>query len=230
MGDKFSNCLVVRRKEEKTFFQRLTLRCILIDYRSIWIRLLDIGQIHLLSDEKMVAMRNEKKINMKGEWFGLFYSRIGIKEQNSQIPMNGHRHDLWMVGSYNLSPMVWYFTSATLPTENISPYDMEHWKWVTMNIYVYITECWIAKCKRDDIDAVKRVLFTRVHNFMASNWISLYLKIVSQWMHVNLPWILPPTYRYMRENALNYFSPFEHGHGIFRVPFTPNSFDLFGKL
>lgn len=33
----------------------------------------------------------------------------------------------------------------------------------------------------------------------------------------------------MCENALNYFSPFENVHGMFRVPFTPNSFDLFGN-
>lgn len=54
----FRIVLLPGEKKKKILFQQLTLLCILIDYCSIWIRLLD--------DEKMVAMRKRRE-----KWFGL---------------------------------------------------------------------------------------------------------------------------------------------------------------
>lgn len=72
---------------------------------------------------------------------------------------------------------------------------------------------------------LKELLFTRIHDSMASNWIWILfhnecMLICHGFCHQHTD---------MCENALNYFLHIRNVHGIFRVPFTPNSFDLFGN-
>lgn len=169
MGDKFSNCLVVRRKNvlstvnASVYFNRLSQH--LNPFAE---------QTHLLCYEKKNGCdaKRENKNKWKANGLVGFIHVSGLKGKTDK-----HQRMVidtifgWLVF---INCHQWcgkYFVSVTLPTEYIASYDMKHWKWVTMNIYTPNTECWIAKCKRDDIDVVKRVLFTRIHNSMASNWI-----------------------------------------------------------